>query len=66
MPTVRYIGPFDAVDLPGLGVSVSSGDTFDCDDGAAEAFTAQTDFELVAEPAAKATKSSKSTTPEED
>lgn len=28
MTTVRYIGPFDAVDIPDLGVSVARGESF--------------------------------------
>jgi hypothetical protein len=41
---VVYEGPFDAVEIPALGLDVARGVPFDVDDGAGEALCAQSDF----------------------
>ena len=50
---VVYEGPFDAVEIPSLGIEVERGVPFDVDEGAAEALSAQADFNVVKESKSK-------------
>lgn len=55
MPKIRYIGPFDAVVLPTLGIETRPGEVIDVDDESFANLVEQHDWE-----AAKAAKADKS------
>lgn len=47
MPAIKYVGPFDEVEIPGVG-AVSNGDTFEADGDLAKSLLTQADnFESV-------------------
>lgn len=54
MPSVRYIGPHDEVDLPTLGLFCKSGDVIEVSDDVVAGLADQTSWELVPAAAAAA------------
>ena len=47
MPEFKYVGPFDEVSVPVLGVSVKRGDKVTADGDVAKSFAEQADWQAV-------------------